>query len=129
MINLSNCATELYIQIFCHKKKIVVRNVDLCSESLTLFSIKKKGKENCILGFIRSVQDWRCKTIKFLQIVPLQQLLKYLFWFCEKLCCHISFNVSHILKKSHGVKYGGYSYLPTPPLGQDMTQGQFLSGV
>ena len=21
------------------------------------------------------------------------------------------------------------SYLPTPPLGQDMTQGQFLSGV
>ena len=22
-----------------------------------------------------------------------------------------------------------YSYLPTPPLGQDMTQGQFLSGV
>ena len=24
--------------------------------------------------------------------------------------------------------YVGY-YLPTPPLGQDMTQGQFLSGV
>ena len=23
----------------------------------------------------------------------------------------------------------GLSYLPTPPLGQDMTQGQFLSGV
>ena len=23
----------------------------------------------------------------------------------------------------------GWSYLPTPPLGQDMTQGQFLSGV
>ena len=23
----------------------------------------------------------------------------------------------------------GQSYLPTPPLGQDMTQGQFLSGV
>ena len=22
-----------------------------------------------------------------------------------------------------------FSYLPTPPLGQDMTQGQFLSGV
>ena len=22
-----------------------------------------------------------------------------------------------------------YIYLPTPPLGQDMTQGQFLSGV
>ena len=22
-----------------------------------------------------------------------------------------------------------WSYLPTPPLGQDMTQGQFLSGV
>ena len=24
---------------------------------------------------------------------------------------------------------GLYIYLPTPPLGQDMTQGQFLSGV
>ena len=23
----------------------------------------------------------------------------------------------------------GWYYLPTPPLGQDMTQGQFLSGV
>ena len=23
----------------------------------------------------------------------------------------------------------GLSYLPTPPLGQDMIQGQFLSGV
>ena len=23
----------------------------------------------------------------------------------------------------------GKSYLPTPPLGQDMTQGRFLSGV
>ena len=22
-----------------------------------------------------------------------------------------------------------FTYLPTPPLGQDMTQGQFLSGV
>ena len=25
--------------------------------------------------------------------------------------------------------YGSCYYLPTPPLGQDMTQGQFLSGV
>ena len=24
---------------------------------------------------------------------------------------------------------GEYTYLPTPPLGQDMTQGQILSGV
>ena len=27
------------------------------------------------------------------------------------------------------VTNGGWSYLPTPPLGQDMTQGQFLSEV
>ena len=27
------------------------------------------------------------------------------------------------------VRVGLLSYLPTPPLGQDMTQGQFLSGV
>ena len=26
-------------------------------------------------------------------------------------------------------RFGGWYYLPTPPLGQDMTQGQFLSGV
>ena len=28
-----------------------------------------------------------------------------------------------------GVYYDKWYYLPTPPLGQDMTQGQFLSGV
>ena len=33
----------------------------------------------------------------------------FLFWI---LCCNLFI-----------------SYLPTPPLGQDMTQGQFLSGV
>ena len=26
-------------------------------------------------------------------------------------------------------EFQGRYYLPTPPLGQDMTQGQFLSGV
>ena len=30
--------------------------------------------------------------------------------------------------KWHGYGHARY-YLPTPPLGQDMTQGQFLSGV
>ena len=30
---------------------------------------------------------------------------------------------------SHSVKIDTRYYLPTPPLGQDMTQGQFLSGV
>ena len=33
----------------------------------------------------------------------------------EETCCH----------SKSSVRY----YLPTPPLGQDMTQGQFLSGV
>ena len=28
-----------------------------------------------------------------------------------------------------GMRSTPLSYLPTPPLGQDMTQGQFLSGV
>ena len=27
------------------------------------------------------------------------------------------------------LKFLSYPYLPTPPLGQDMTQGQFLSEV
>ena len=30
---------------------------------------------------------------------------------------------------THNVNPFILSYLPTPPLGQDMTQGQFLSGV
>ena len=30
---------------------------------------------------------------------------------------------------SSTLSYTSMSYLPTPPLGQDMTQGQFLSGV
>ena len=29
----------------------------------------------------------------------------------------------------HQISHKGWYYLPTPPLGQDMTQGQFLSGV
>ena len=31
--------------------------------------------------------------------------------------------------KSFHKNFAIRSYLPTPPLGQDMTQGQFLSGV
>ena len=32
-------------------------------------------------------------------------------------------------ERSQPPYYVSWSYLPTPPLGQDMTQGQFLSGV
>ena len=38
-----------------------------------------------------------------------------------------SLNVVSIKIININIKY--YLYLPTPPLGQDMTQGQFLSGV
>ena len=34
-----------------------------------------------------------------------------------------------ILMLSIYVRFGHYHIYPTPPLGQDMTQGQFLSGV
>ena len=34
-----------------------------------------------------------------------------------------------VLYKHHRSISTRWSYLPTPPLGQDMTQGQFLSGV
>ena len=36
--------------------------------------------------------------------------------------------LNHINKKTE-FRVFHYPYLPTPPLGQDMTQGQFLSGV
>ena len=46
--------------------------------------------------------------------------------------CVLSINVP-IRKKSGNLLmiliYLIYIYLPTPPFGQDMTQGQFLSGV
>ena len=51
---------------------------------------------------------------------------------------YIEFYVRTINKSAHTKKvwklikwstYIRFSYLPTPPLGQDMTQGQFLSGV
>ena len=35
---------------------------------------------------------------------------------------------AEIVKYSEPAHYQ-YSYLPTPPIGQDMTQGQFLSGI
>ena len=39
-------------------------------------------------------------------------------------------NNTHIHTHTHTYIYILYRYyLPTPPLGQDMTQGQFLSGV
>ncbi len=42
-----------------------------------------------------------------------------------------SSSISRIIKKTYGDKSWQFEryYLPTPPLGQDMTQGQFLSGV
>ena len=32
-------------------------------------------------------------------------------------------------KQANMMNFLSYTYLPTPPLGQGMTQGQFLSGV
>ena len=37
--------------------------------------------------------------------------------------------IGNLHKRGKHSKTTSYSYLPTPPLGQDMTQGQFLSGV
>ncbi len=35
----------------------------------------------------------------------------------------------YCLLRVRSMTTGGLLYLPTPPLGQDMKQGQFLSGV
>ena len=41
-----------------------------------------------------------------------------------------SFKIKTFIKyKMQHITSVAYSYLPTPPLRQDMTQGQFLSGV
>ena len=39
------------------------------------------------------------------------------------------YNFDYYCKFFTAAPTGVLSYLPTPPLGQDMTQGQFLSGV
>ena len=36
---------------------------------------------------------------------------------------------NYLMPKLFFKKNSGYHIYPTPPLGQDMTQGQFLSGV
>ena len=41
----------------------------------------------------------------------------------------VRLTVSFSLLKPSGYEFPMRYYLPTPPLGQDMTQGQFLSGV
>ena len=43
-------------------------------------------------------------------------------------CPHRADECKSLLVGQHWCVYAWY-YLPTPPLGQDMTQGQFLSGV
>ena len=40
-----------------------------------------------------------------------------------RICADFSTGLNDALQDHH------YPYIPTPPLGQDMTQGQFLSGV
>ena len=46
-----------------------------------------------------------------------------------KLLKKIAFRNNKNIKEHIVIKHYTLSYLPTPPLGQDMTQGQFLSGV
>ena len=48
-----------------------------------------------------------------------------------KLRKHLSSDKGHLMrKKLFGIVYTWFIHIdPTPPLGQDMTQGQFLSGV
>ena len=41
----------------------------------------------------------------------------------------VRIKLTKVRKVSISISCGRLSYLPTPPLGQDMTQGQILSGV
>ena len=55
----------------------------------------------------------------------------FLVYFCDFLVASfiINFNTFLIAKCHRPSITDGYPYLPTPPLGQDMIQSQFLSGV
>ena len=71
--------------------------------------------EQVIFRFF-SIAPWDCESPDIHHIICLA-LRQH--WVC--LIDQIGFNCSSVLSV--------LSYLPTPPLGQDMTQGQFLSGV
>ena len=50
--------------------------------------------------------------------------------YCHCLCFYLSFCLSvSLFYLSDTICFSYIYYLPTPTLGQDMTQGQFLSGV
>ena len=50
---------------------------------------------------------------------------------CVCIIVNVKFRASYFCLFLHSYSFPGhlYAYLPTPPLGQDMTQDQFLSGV
>ena len=60
------------------------------------------------------------------------ELFSFLFlsfsYFCSGDVCVVCI-ISGICNQSSSPLFYIISYLPNPPLGQDMTQGQFLSGV
>ena len=56
------------------------------------------------------------------------------FFHGKNIFSHVNFdiqtqNTAHVFFETSWLRVILWYYLPTPPLGQDMTQGQFLSGV
>ena len=56
-----------------------------------------------------------------------QKTFDSFFFFSKKECAFLKPRI-FVVGTKHLYIYV-YTYLPTPPLGQDMTQGPFLSGV
>ena len=99
-------------------------------------------EQNCTLtlNWINSIRtdwlNWIAWNRNFLTIkLPVEQQYIFIFhsslekygWSRQSFTPVSKSSESHICKVLTEIMF--LSYLPTPPLGQDMTQGQFLSGV
>ena len=75
-----------------------------------------------------NVLDSDIAVIKFeLQLRYFVLLLTITLWIYSEKNLFVSLDL--VKEKNATEISNSLSYLPTPPLGQDMTQGQFLSGV
>ena len=70
---------------------------------------------NCCIAILNTISLWAKKELRLCYECHLQNVFtnhRYIFINKKRSC--------------HKITYNGWYYLPTPPLGQDMTQGQFL---
>ena len=85
----------------------------------------------CVVWWSPSISSFSNTLSKPLGIVPSAPIIisQRIQRFLSILASSKYFSLFVAFFDFHSVAYYQFYYLPTPPLGQDMTQGQFLGGV